>query len=158
MMLYHVNLGFPLLEPGARLFGSELVETQRAPATDDATVPFAPFGKPVRGAVEQVFCHRVSPDPGGFGHAYVFNERHGLAFGVAFDTVAMPYLFEWRVERSGVSALGFEPSPVDLGGRRSARQKGTLRILEPGEAVDYHLRFRAVQAKSLDEARAALQV
>lgn len=158
MMLYHVNLGFPLLEPGVRPFGSEHIETQRAPATESFTVPFAPFGEPVRGAVEQVFCHRVIPDVDGFGHAYVFNEHHGLAFGVAFDTAAMPYLFEWRVERSGVYALGFEPSTVDLGGRGGAREKGTLRFLEPGETVNYKLRFRAVRAMSIEGARKALQV
>jgi hypothetical protein len=151
MMLYHVNLGFPLLDAGAQPFSSPLRETEAAPANDGSEEPFSPLGTPTRDVVEQVYVHRLEPDEAGFVHAGVFNERLGLAFGLSCEPAVLPYMFEWRVRRAGVYALGLEPSTSGVDGRVGARRDGTLKILEPGESVTYRLVFRAQQhASSLD--------
>lgn len=155
MLLYHVNLGFPLLDPEAAPFSSPPLETTAAPANDGGEQPFSPLGEPVRGRVEQVYCHRLEADEGGYAYAGVVNPRLGIAFGLCYDTRALPFLFEWRVRRAGVYALGLEPSTADLGGRPGARAAGTLRMLEPGETLSYRLEFLALRAGDVASARAA---
>jgi hypothetical protein len=155
MMLYHVNLGFPLIAPGTQLFGSPRTSSQPAPATDPDERPFTPFGQPVPGRVEQVFAHQLEADTDGWVHAGVYNPSVSLAFGLSWRSSVLPHLLEWRVERAGVYALGLEPSTAGMGGRTGARETGTLRTLEPGDSVIYEIHYRGVAADSLEDARAA---
>ena len=155
MLLYHINLGFPLVDADAAPFASPIVETHAAPANDRSEEPFSPLGPPARDVVEQVYVHRLQPDAAGFAYAGVFNQHLGLAFGVSFDTAVLPHLFEWRARRAGVYALGLEPSTAGITGRLGARANGTLRILEPTESVTYRLEFRAQLTSSIDAAVAA---
>jgi hypothetical protein len=154
MMLYHVNFGFPLIAPGTRPFGSRIRESTPAAANDPMEVPFSAFGEPVPLRVEQVWGHRLEPDAAGFCHVGVWNPTHRLAVGLSFDGLAMPHCLEWRVERSGVYALGFEPSTVGIGGRPQAVAEGALRYLRPGESTTYQLVFWARFGEGFDEARA----
>jgi len=149
MLLYHVNFGFPLLDADAAPFSAPLLETEAAPANDRSEEPFSPLGPPVPDIVEQVYVHRLQPDASGFAYAGVFNPRRELAFGLSFDTAVLPYLFEWRVRRAGVYALGLEPSTAGITGRLGARADGTLKLLEPGESITYRLEFRALRAHNL---------
>lgn len=155
MMLYHVNLGFPLLDVDTQPFAATRLHTAAASANDGSEEPFSPFGAPRPGTVEQVYCHRLQEDPAGLAHVGVFNPRLALAVGLSYSARALPYLLEWRVRRAGVYALGFEPSTADLEGRTGARHQRRLRLLEPGESITYDLAFRAVRAHDLAEATAA---
>ena len=152
MLLYHVNLGFPLLAPGARLFSSPRVDTWGVDSNDPSEIPFGEFGDPVAVRPEQVFSHRLQPDADGWSHAGVLNPHLGLAVVVSVRPEELPFLFEWRVERERFYALGLEPSTVDIGTREDARTQGFLQTLEPGQSRTYTTLYRGVRAASVDEA------
>jgi hypothetical protein len=144
MVLYHVNLGWPLLDEGATL---RVPSAEVLPRDEDARSgvhAWDTFTPPSHPFPEQVFRHRL-PDDAGEARAVLTNPRLGLALTLAFDTAELPHLFQWKMLGSRAYVLGLEPanSPV-IEGRATARETGALPVLEPGESRHYRLTFRAV--------------
>ena len=94
-ILYHVNLGHPLLGEAARLTGEgwplrdRLDEGGAAPADDHVEV------------VES------GPSPG--GGVGLANPVLGMRLALRYDPAALPVTALWRAFQSGVFALGLEP-------------------------------------------------
>jgi hypothetical protein len=121
-LLYHVNLGWPLWDEGAR------VETDAAevrPRDEDAAphdwspAPPQPVALP-----ERVWEHV------GATRAVVVNERLGLRVAVESD---LPRLWQWVDPAPNVYALGIEPANCSVLGRAHDRAEGRLPFLEPGQ-------------------------
>lgn len=122
LLLYHVNLGWPLWDAEAR------VETDAADVRprDENTAPHdwseapnAPASLP-----ERVWEHV------GATRAAVVNERLGLRLSVEFD---LPRLWQWVDPAPGMYSLGIEPANCSVLGRAHDRAEGRLPFLDPGE-------------------------
>jgi hypothetical protein len=142
MILYHVNLGWPLLDEGATL---RVPSVEVLPRDADARAglhEWDTFGPPTHPFPEQVFRHRL-PDHAGEVRAVLSNPRLGLALSMTFDGGELPHLFQWKMLGSGAYVLALEPAncPV-IEGRATARNTGTLPALEPGESRHYRLAFQ----------------
>ncbi|MEE8600335.1 DUF4432 family protein [Euzebya tangerina] len=133
MLLYHVNVGWPLLDEGARLVTTAV---EAIPRGDHTVRGFDRMGQPKRGAVEEVTQLRFDGERAVVALA---NDRLGLAFVERFDTAVLPDVFVWRMLADGTYVLGLEPSTNGPEGRATARQSGRLRTLEPDESVSYDL-------------------
>lgn len=141
MVLYHVNLGWPLVDDVTTLqIPSEQVIARDAEAQAGVEQWHA-FQDPVLPFPEQVFRHRL-PTAAAVA-ASVYNPRLGLELAVAFHTDQLPHLFQWKLLAPGAYVLGLEPanSPA-IEGRATARQLGALPTLAPGESRHYELSFR----------------
>ncbi len=147
MILYHFNFGFPLL--------SEHTELHFPPATvcaRDKGVPTAGFDRfepPTVGCEERVYYHELQEGPGAAPHlaeVTISNARFPLAgmecpvtVRLRWDGRALPRLVQWKMPAAGVYALGIEPANCHVEGRAAERARGTLEMLEPGQARHYHL-------------------
>ena len=140
-VLYHVNIGWPLLSPGAEvLAGSgEPQATAGAAAGRDPRRP----GPPEPGAVESVWEHRLAPDAGGVARAAVLADDlgDGRAAGLmlSWPVAQLPHLLQWSMPAAGMYVLGLEPCTVGLGGVAAAEQDATLRLLGLGEVAELAL-------------------
>lgn len=134
MVLYHVNLGWPLVDEGTRLSSpSSSVEARDADA-EAGLATWSVFPEPVAAYPEQVFLHEL---PAARPVTVEVSSADGLGVRIGFDTAALPALFQWRVaEERGHVVLGVEPAtaPTILG-RADARARGLLRSLAPGESL-----------------------
>ena len=142
-LLYHVNLGAPLLDESARVEvpGTEPVPRDAAAreALDAATRP----GSPVFGA-EEVVVERVYADGGPpQGRAHLINDSLGLAVSVTWERATLPRLWQWVHRGAGIYALGIEPANCSVLGRGADRSAGTLPTLAPGEERVTRLRIEA---------------
>lgn len=136
MLLYHVNLGFPLIAEGSRL----VVDHASAAGRDHALVgDWKRFGPPVPGAAEEVVEVRPRPGPDGRVLATVVNADGDFAVYEDYRSDTLPYLFLWRMLGQGNYIVGLEPSTNGVAGRRDAQAKGELVVLEPGESRQYDL-------------------
>lgn len=138
MILYHINLGWPLIDDDTIV---EIFSDSVAPRDPDAANGMADRGRigaPVPGFQEQLFQHRVPPMcdlP-----ARVTNPRIGVELGLSYSTSTLPALFQWKMVRAGIYALGLEPAnSPNIMGRAAARAAGELPVLEAGASVSYHL-------------------
>jgi Domain of unknown function (DUF4432) len=135
MLLYHVNLGWPLLGERAEVVagvGEPRVATPEAEGADWRTVE-----EPRMPAQEQVWEHTPRPGADGFGRAAILNPDIGdgraLGVEVAWSHATLPRLFQWRVMSEQNYVVGIEPGNAPIEGRVHAREDGTLVLLAPGE-------------------------
>jgi len=91
-LLYHCNLGFPLVSPSSLL----IVDDENVEPRDDIAraglADHASFEQPTPDYAEQVFFHYPKVDPSGFTSAMLFNPE--LNYGVQLRWLAetMPVL------------------------------------------------------------------
>jgi hypothetical protein len=158
MLLYHINLGWPLVDEGARLVAPIARTRWSTDSVRDQRVSYQRFPAPQPGFVEQVYAHDLVADGDGRMTVAVVNER--LALGVQLDWSAseFPYFFEWLHLREGAYAVGLEPSTHDVGGESAARADGSMIWLGAGESRAYHTTFTVLDgATQIAEAVDAIQ-
>lgn len=134
-ILYHINLGFPLLSEDAELL-IEPLHTE--PKTDHAHSGIKEFRKmlpPTEGFQEMVYTHTMKGDGNGETSATLLNKKLGMALSIKFNIKQLPYLLQWKMMGQGEYALGLEPSNVPLKNRSELRDENILPVLQPGEST-----------------------
>ena len=141
MLLYHINLGWPLVDDAASL---EAPPHDVTPQTDHAAAALADWPKltaPVPGFAEQVYYHALSPDAAGMASMRLVNPRLGLAFNVSYRVRELPYLIQWKMMGQGEYVVGLEPANCFPEGQEQAKNRGLLRHLKAGEKTETLLRL-----------------
>jgi len=143
MFLQHINLGFPLVDAGARL---ELPPRHTLPRDEVARLGLEDccvFQAPTPGYQEQVFYHELQAGPDGMVAARLvnpaWNAGRGLSVTVRYALAHYPYLVEWKMMGEGAYVVGLEPANCHVEGRCNERQRGTLQTLAPQETRIYRL-------------------
>ena len=138
LILYHVNLGYPVVADGARLLGPAAQVVGRDDVAQAAIADYAAFMPPQDGFAEQVFHHRLLEPGVPEASISVANPDHqpsgGIAATVTWDPRQLPRLWQWRMLGPGMYLTGLEPANCGLMGRAAEREAGTLQELEPGES------------------------
>ncbi|WP_049579011.1 aldose 1-epimerase family protein [Streptomyces sp. SBT349] len=142
MYLYHVNVGWPLLDEGARWELPAARTLWRSDSVAEQGVSHLVMPAPLPGFVEQVYEHELLPDDAGRARPRLVNERLGLFFELDYDTREFPAFFQWLHLREGAYAVGMEPSTHHVEGEEAARADGSMTFLAPGEERRYHTVFR----------------
>ncbi|MBI2299354.1 MAG: aldose 1-epimerase family protein [Armatimonadetes bacterium] len=146
MMLYHINLGWPVVAPESVLYtGGAPVEPRDAAAAPGLDACHR-FEAPQASYPEQVFYHSMTPDSSGFCHAAIVNRGLFEGFGVeiSYSAESLPQLVQWKSMKRGTYVCGLEPSNSQVRGRDIERAAGRLRFLEPGETVTYDVEIAVV--------------
>ena len=134
-ILYHINLGYPLLSEDAELI-IDPVET--TPATEIAARSigeFRKFTKPQPGFFEHVFYHKLKADSDGNTGVRLENRKIGIAIDIHFNINQLPLLTQWKMMGQGDYVLGLEPCNVPTRNRVWLKENNMLPYLEPGESV-----------------------
>jgi hypothetical protein len=145
MLLYHFNLGFPLVSEHTRLQLRAEETWPRDKAAEVEPTDWACFQKPTPGYQEQVFIHRPRTGQDGKATVELDNPQLGVGLRWTYDATTLPYLMEWKMMGEGAYVVGIEPANCDgLGGRRSTRETGELPIIEPGESRHYSIELEVI--------------
>jgi hypothetical protein len=148
MLLYHVNVGFPVVDDGAQLIVSSRGVTPRGDHSADG---YDRLDAPSSGYVEQVFEHDLAAGDDGVAAAAVVNRRLGLGAYELFRRDQLPHHFVWRMLGEGTYVVGIEPSTNRTAGRLDARERGELIELSAGESRRYDLELGALDgAEAID--------
>lgn len=140
MMLYHFNVGYPLLDAGTTVDvpGQPGEPHPRDDAAAAGLRDWNTFPEPAASFPEQVFRHDL--DPAGPGRVRVRNPALGLALTVAVDPAVLPWAFQWKSAAAGTYVLGVEPANCPtVNGRAAARAMDALPELEPGQEQSYQV-------------------
>ena len=140
MLLYHFNMGYPLLCEEARLL-LEAIETK--PRNEHAATGlegFARMEKPTEDFEEMCFYHTLKSDGNGMRQATLFNPRLSKGVRLSFD---LPRFVEWKMMGQREYVLGLEPSNCTIDGRAEAIAKKELDVLKAGEKICYTIEIVA---------------
>ena len=146
MMLYHINMGFPVVDSSSRLVAPSLKVTPRDAAAEVKAESYAQCTPPGAGVSEQVYYHDLAHLNGKTMAAVINPEMHFGAY-VAYRKTQLPILVQWKMMGKGHYVMGVEPSTNYVGGRAEERAAGRLRFLKPGESVNYDLEIGALPAE-----------
>jgi hypothetical protein len=147
MLLYHVNLGWPLLDETARLIGpggpGEAPEPRDAEAREGLD-GWDRFAAPQPGFRERVFYHGPRADAGGWAEARLENPalHGGLALEVRFRPEQLPEFVQWTMTGEGTYVLGLEPATCRVGGAAAEEAAGRVIHLRPGESRRFEVELR----------------
>ncbi len=141
MLLYHLNLGWPLVDDGAVL---EAPPHEVTPQNDHAASGLADWPKitaPIPGFREQVYYHTQPADGQGLAAMRLVNRRLGLAFNVTYRVNELPYLVQWKMMGQGEYVVGLEPANCYPEGQEKIAKRGLLRQLAVGEKTETFLKL-----------------
>ena len=160
MLLYHVNLGYPVIDDGSRYIAPlrEVVWASHAADLTARNVGYRRCPGPLPGFAEQVWEHDMAADAAGLVPVAVVNDRIGLGILVETRKDQFPCALQWQNFQTGHYVMGVEPSTHHAQGNRFARDRGEMIWLGAGEERRYDSCFVALDgavAIALAEARIA---
>jgi Domain of unknown function (DUF4432) len=147
MFLYHINVGYPVLDAGSRY----VAPVQHTPwAAHEQSLRAQEVGYRTQSAPranfhEQVFEHAMAADAQGRIPVGLvnpgFDAGRGIGFTVEVNRNEFPCQFQWQNYQQGQYAMGIEPSTNHVLGKPFAKERNELRWLEHGQEHSYSTRF-----------------
>jgi len=131
MLLYHFNVGYPLVREGTRLHTPNNGIFPRDAAAQSGHKRWWEYGAAVPQYAEQVFFHHLKAKSNGFTKVMLGNED--LAITLDWDSASLPYFTQWKNTRQGAYVSGIEPGNCIPEGQNAARRNNRLIMLEPGQ-------------------------
>ena len=141
MLLYHLNLGWPLVDSGAALRAPAHEVTPQNEHSAAGLADWRKITAPVPGFREQVYYHTLPADSQGLAAIRLVNRRLGLAFNVTYRVAELPYLIQWKMMGQGEYVVGLEPANCYPEGQEQNANKGLLRQLAAGEKIETFLKL-----------------
>ena len=139
MLLFHFNLGYPLLDEDAILVTPDGIVTPRDEQAKKGETAYAQFQPPTADYAEQVFYHDFNTDDKGKTAVALINKKLEMGAALHFNKNQLPHFIQWKQMGEGEYVLGMEPANCLVGGRAEARKNGMLEYLKPGETRNFDL-------------------
>jgi len=157
MFLYHINIGYPLLEKGSQFCAPSLEVKPRDSIAAVSFRDYAFYSNPIVNYPDTVFYHNLKKDQKGWTKAALINKKRQLGLYVYYDATYLPNFIQWKFLEDGHYVTGLEPSNCLVEGRSVEREKGTLFYLNPGESREIHIEIGLLTSiKAIEEIQSEL--
>ena len=143
-LLYHVNLGYPLLDESTEIRLPSRAVVARDAASEPGLAEWQRFRAPEDGVGEQCLFHDLAADADGYVTTAMINRQAGFGLELRYRQAELPKFQQWRFFGSGAYVMGFEPSNCSVLGRAHDRANGILQYLEPGETRELHIELTVI--------------
>lgn len=162
-LLYHINFGVPLVQPGARV----VLPVARMAPRDAVAVTnvneWDTYGPESPGTPEAVFFFELAADAAGKTQALLHNAAGNQGVSVRFHKGQLPWFTLWKNRQAAADGYvtGLEPA-INFPNRKSfEKEKGRVAQLAPGKSRTFELAIEvhatAESVAGAKEAIAALQ-
>lgn len=141
MVLYHFNIGYPLLSECAKLLLPTQKVTPRTQHAADHAVQYLEITSPAAGYEEMCYYHDLKADENGWASAGIYNEKEHLGLKILYDKQNIDHFVQWKMLAKGMYVMGLEPCNATINGMTDARENGTLKTILPGEKKHMHLKL-----------------
>jgi len=157
MLLYHINVGYPILDQGSRYLApvQNTIWASHADALQTQQVGYLTQPGPHENFIEQVFEHQMDADAAGKIPIALINphfdmggkQGRGLGLLVEVDKSEFPCHFQWQNYQQGLYTMGIEPCTNHVLGKPFAKARNELIWLEHGEERSYTTRFEVLDGQ-----------
>lgn len=141
MLLYHMNLGYPLLDEDVSLYISNKSVRPRNEESKKHMDTRLLIEKPQKEFVERCYYYEMEEDP----FAVLVNKKLGFGLKISYKKDTLPCFTEWKMMGIRDYVLGLEPGTNFPDGRSEARKEGTLQFLKPNEKREFNIRVDIVE-------------
>ena len=139
MILYHINIGFPLISKYSYLEGEIEEVIPRDREAEEGKEEYHRFSEPIPSFKEKCYFLKVKEKGKGKARVSIINPRLGIKVYVEYSKSTLPYFVEWKMMGEGDYVVGLEPANTLILPREELKKKGLLPHLSPQEEVVYHL-------------------
>jgi hypothetical protein len=152
MYLYHVNVGWPVVDAGSEYL---IPAPAGTPVAEYPNHDYRRLTEPNKGFAEECYEHVAIPEAAGTVPVAVVNRRLGLGAYQVYMKEQFPFHTMWRMLGEGIYGVAMEPTTNRDAGRFDARERGELAYLAPGEGRSYDIEIGALDGKAAIDAFAA---
>lgn len=136
-VLYHCNMGYPLLSENAEVKIPSLDVKPRNDHAKDGMDNCLKVENPQRGYEEKCYYHSLS----GKTCVSIYNKDINKGLNIKYDTAELPFFTEWKMMGEYEYVLGLEPGNCLPDGRDVMRASGSLEFLKPDEEKIHNIKF-----------------
>ena len=141
MYLYHVNVGWPVVDEGSDYLIPAL---QGTPVAEYPTLDYRLLTGPNPGFPEECYEHDVVAERIGTVPVAIVNRELGLGVYQVYRRDQFPFHTMWRMLGEGIYGVAMEPTTNRDAGRFDARERDELGYLAPEESKTYELEVGAL--------------
>jgi hypothetical protein len=140
-LLYHVNLGRPILEAGSRLVLPAKELSPRDPIAAARLREWDRYGSPEPGRREEVFYAELHAGEDGRTRALIVAPGGGFGASLVWDAAALPCFTLWKNPQMAADGFvtGLEPGTNFPNRRSFEKLRGRVLELGPGERRSFAL-------------------
>ncbi len=143
-LLYHMNMGYPLLAEDSQLYIPSAQVTPRNRRAAEGMDSWSRVEPPTPGFEEQCYYHRFE----GQALAAIYSRRLGTGLAIRYDAENLAYFTQWKMMGVRDYVMGLEPGNCHPDGRDVMRRQGALTTLEPGQSVQYTVQLAVLPDKA----------
>ncbi len=136
-ILYHCNMGYPLLDENAVLSIPAKHTEARDPHSASGIENCTEIEPPQRGYEEMCFFHTMTDT----AEVSLFNNKLKKGVKIIYDSASLKCFTEWKMMAEREYVLGLEPGNCTPIGRAATRSKGLLETIKPDEEKVFSLKF-----------------
>jgi len=146
MVLYHCNMGYPLLSENSTVC---ILHTAITPRNDHAAqyIDTALKMETPQTGYEECCYYYDMKTADGIAKAGIYNADIGKGVTLSYDKTQLPFFTEWKMMGKTDYVLGLEPGNCTPDGRDVLRKNGTLRFLQPEESGVTQVTFTFTDSK-----------
>ena len=137
MILYHCNMGYPLLSENCEFKINSAVQKPRDEHAAEGLGDWNKVTAPSDNFVEQCYYHEFSGEP----CAEIFSPDINTGMKLTYDKNTLDCFTQWKMLGVHEYVMGLEPGNCNPDGRDVARENGQLKFLKPYESSENKLKF-----------------
>jgi len=147
MLLYHVNIGYPLISKNSRFVCKTIKSTIMGEKTEISPSEYGACHEPVKRIEQKCYSHDTKADSQGFVRAAVINDELGIGLGVCYRKEQLPQLTQWKTLSTGEYVIGIEPGTCSPVNRNWAAENGQSCILESLQTKEVEILFQILNGE-----------
>ena len=148
MMLYHINLGWPVVNEKARVCIPAKATIPRDKPAEAGPDPWYVITSPADEYPERVYFHTVEENLDevtiGIYHPEKLFEEDFRGVYIKYNPKKLPKLVQWKMLGAGEYVIGLEPSTAGVLGRDETERRGEMDYLLPGEVRTYKVEIGVI--------------
>lgn len=147
LILYHMNMGYPLLSEKAQLYIPSKKVIPRNERAKEGLEEWDVIFPPTPDFEEQCYYHEFEGDP----CAAIFNPEIGKGLKITYDKTSLDYFTQWKMTGIGDYVLGLEPGNCHPDGRHKMREDGRLKFIRPGDMISFCVQVDMLETAQWDD-------
>jgi len=133
LMLYHFNMGYPLLSEDACYVIPQVSCKPRDAHAAEGFDKWDVVEAPINGFVEMCYLMELAKDENGRSFAAIYNNKLDIGVVLRFDADVLPRFTLWKQVGEQEYVVGLEPCVAYPDGRAAAIADGSADYIAPGE-------------------------
>lgn len=138
MMLYHFNIGYPLLDKESKFYSKSDQIIPRDSIAESRSEPANEYLKPTSHYPDVVYYHKLQADKEGKKHVALVNKARSIGIALTFNDVLDEFT-QWKFTNKGNYVAGIEPCNARVNGRTVERKEKRVKTLKAQETVVYDI-------------------